>query len=157
MALGSGQSCFDQYDFSSNHDEYLMPENVAEIPPGLSDHAARILTTTRLNLNLPPESPKNWEQVDSNSNDYHSDPLDISSSLWLPEITDWWQHQEETHTTYTDLSDVARDIFSIIPQGVGVEASFSFGRDVIGWRRSNTTGESLRKKSRCKAVCSSQW
>jgi len=41
---------------------------------------------------------------------------------------------------------VARDIFSIIPHGVGVEASFSLGRDIIGWRQSKTTGETLREK-----------
>jgi len=40
---------------------------------------------------------------------------------------------------------VARDIFSLIPYGVGVEASFSLGRDVIGWRLSKTTGETLRQ------------
>jgi len=38
------------------------------------------------------------------------------------------------------------NIFSIIPHGVGVEASFSLGRDVIGWRQSKTTGETLREK-----------
>jgi len=41
---------------------------------------------------------------------------------------------------------VARDIVSIIPHGVGVEASFSLGRDVIGWRQSITTGKTLREK-----------
>jgi len=41
---------------------------------------------------------------------------------------------------------VARDIFSIIPHGVGVEASFSLGQDVISWRQSKTTGETLREK-----------
>jgi len=41
---------------------------------------------------------------------------------------------------------VARDIFSIIPHGVGVEASCSLGRDVIGWRQSRTTGETIREK-----------
>jgi len=50
------------------------------------------------------------------------------------------------HSKYADLSNVARDIFSIIPHGVGVEASFSLSRDVIGWRQSKTTGETLRKK-----------
>jgi hypothetical protein len=29
--------------------------------------------------------------------------------------------------------------------GVGVEASFSLGRDVIGWRQSKSTGETLRE------------
>jgi hypothetical protein len=40
---------------------------------------------------------------------------------------------------------VAHDIFSTIPHGVGVEASFSLGRDVIGWRQSKTTGKTLRE------------
>jgi len=50
------------------------------------------------------------------------------------------------HSKYTDLSNVAPDIFSIIPHGVGVEASFCLGWDVIGWRKSKTTGETLREK-----------
>jgi len=41
---------------------------------------------------------------------------------------------------------VARDIFSFIPHGVGVEASFSLGRDVNGWKQSKTTGETLREE-----------
>jgi hypothetical protein len=41
---------------------------------------------------------------------------------------------------------VARDIFSIVPHGVGVEASFSSAGDVIGWRNSKTTGETLHEK-----------
>jgi hypothetical protein len=72
--------------------------------------------------------------------------MEISSTFWIPDITDWWRQQEETHSKYADLSNVARDIFSIIPHGVGVEASFSLGRDVIGWRQSKTTGETLREK-----------
>jgi len=50
------------------------------------------------------------------------------------------------HSKYPDLSNVALNIVSIIPHGVGVEASFSLGRDVIGWRQSKTAGETLRKK-----------
>jgi len=46
---------------------------------------------------------------------------------------------------YADLCNVARDIFSTIPHDVGVEASFSLGRDDIGWRQSITTGETLRE------------
>jgi len=70
----------------------------------------------------------------------------ISSTFWILDITTWWHQQEKTHSKYADLSNVARDIFSVIPHGVGVEASFSLGRDVIGWRQSITTGETLRKK-----------
>jgi len=35
-------------------------------------------------------------------------------------------------------------MFSIIPRGVGVEASISLGEDVIGRRQSKTTGRTLR-------------
>jgi hypothetical protein len=72
--------------------------------------------------------------------------MEFSSTFWIPDITDWWRQQEETHSKYADLSNVARDIFSIIPHGVGVEVSFSLGQDVIGWRQSKTTGETLREK-----------
>jgi len=72
--------------------------------------------------------------------------MDISSTFSLPDITGRWRQQEETHSKYADLSNVARDIFSIIPHGVGVEASFPLGQDVIGWRQSKTTGETLREK-----------
>jgi len=71
--------------------------------------------------------------------------MEISSTFWIPDITDWWRQQVEMHSKYADLSNVARDIFSIIPHGVGVEASFSLGRDVISWRQSKTTGETLRE------------
>jgi len=54
---------------------------------------------------------------------------------------------KKKRTKRTPISpNVARDIFSIIPHGVGVEASFSLPRDVIGWRQSKTRGETLREK-----------
>jgi len=146
MASGSYQSSFDPYDLSSDDKEYLTPNNVAETTPGRSDRAARLLTAARLYLNSPPEAPKNWRQINPNLNDYHSVPMEISSTFWIPDTTDWWRQQEETHSKYADLSNVACDIFSIRPHGVGVEASFSLGRDVIGWRQSKTTGETLREK-----------
>jgi len=145
-ASGSYQSSFDPYDSSSNDEEYLTPNNVAETTPGRSNRAARLFTAARLFLNSPPEAPKNCGQINPNLNDYHFGPMEISSTFWIPDITNWWRQQEETHSKYADLSNVARDIFSIIPHGVGVEASFSLGRDVIGWRQSKTTGETLREK-----------
>jgi len=119
---------------------------VAGTTPGQSDCAAPLLTAARFYLNLPPEAPKNWGPSDPNLNHYHSDPMEISSSFWLPDSTKWWRQQEETHSKYANLSNMARDIFSIIPHAVGVEASFSLGRDVIGWRQSITTGETLCEK-----------
>lgn len=47
---------------------------------------------------------------------------------------------------YTDLSNVAYNIFTIIPYDVTVEASVSLRRDLIGWRQSNTRGKTLPKK-----------
>jgi hypothetical protein len=145
-ASGSYQSSFDPYDSSSDDEEYLTPNNVAEMTPGRSDHAARLLTAIRLYLISLPEAPKNWAQINPNLNDYHSNPVEISSTFWIPDITDWWRQQEETHSKYADLSNVAHGIFSIIPHGVGVEASFSLGRDVTSWRQSKSTGETLREK-----------
>jgi len=40
---------------------------------------------------------------------------------------------------------MACDIFSIVPHGVGVEASSSVVQHVIVWRQSQTTGETLRE------------
>jgi len=127
MASGSYQSSFDPYDSSSDDEEYLTLNNVAETTPGRSDRAAHLLTAARLYLISPPEVPKNWGQSNPNLNDYHSDPMEISSTFCIPDITNWWRQQEETHSKFADLSNVARDIFSIIPHGVGVEASLSLG------------------------------
>jgi hypothetical protein len=74
-----------------------------------------------------PEAPMNRGQINPNPNDYHSDPMDIISTFWMLGITDWWRQQEETHPKYADLSNVVHNIFSIIPRGVGVEASYSLG------------------------------
>jgi len=40
MASRSGQSAYDAYCLSSDDEEYLMPNNVAEMTPGRSDRAA---------------------------------------------------------------------------------------------------------------------
>jgi hypothetical protein len=56
------------------------------------------------------------------------------------------------HSKYADLPKVAGNIFSIIPRGVRVEASFSLGQDVIDWRQFKTTGETL-----CKTVVSREF
>jgi hypothetical protein len=50
------------------------------------------------------------------------------------------------HSNYSNLPNALRDIFSIIQHGVGVEASFSLGRDVIDWKQSTTTSKTLCEK-----------
>jgi len=98
MASGSCQSFFDPYDLSSDDEEYLTPNKVAETTPERSDRAARLFTAARLYLNSPPEAPKNWGQIDPNLNHLHSDPMEIRSTFLLPDITDWRRQQEEMHS-----------------------------------------------------------
>jgi len=90
-ASGSYQSSFDPDDLCSDDEESLTPNNVAETTPRRSDRAARLLTAARLYLNSPPEAPKNWGQINPNLIEYHSDPMEISSTFWIPDITDWWR------------------------------------------------------------------
>ena len=116
---------------------------MAETTRRRSDRAACLLTAARLHLNFQSEAPKTWGQTNPNLNDRQSMPMEISRKYWLPDITDWWRQREETHSKYTNLSNIACDIFSIIPHGVGVEASYSLSRDDISWRQSNSTGETL--------------
>ena len=145
-ASGSGQWSLDSYDLSRDDKKYFTPNIVAETTPGRSDCTARSVTAARLCLNSPPEAPNNRGRSDPNINDYHSDPMGMSSTFWIPDITDLWRQQEETRQQYADLSNVAHDIVSIIPHGVTVVASISLGRHVNGWRQSETTGKTLREK-----------
>ena len=98
MASRSGQSSYDPYDLSSDDEQYFMPNTVAETTPGQSDCAARLTTAARLYLNSPPESQQNWWQINPNLDDYHFDPMVIGRTFWLPDMTDWWWPQEETHS-----------------------------------------------------------
>jgi len=72
--------------------------------------------------------------------------MEISSTFSILDITNWWRQQVETLSQNVNLSNMARDIISIIPHGVGVESSFSSGWDVYPWRQSQTTGEILSEK-----------
>jgi len=140
-----GQSSNDSAGLSSDDEEYWMPCNVAEITIKQSNCESSLLTVARIYLNWPSESTKNLGHMNLNLNDYHSDPMQFSSTFWIPDIKHWWWKKEETDSKYANLPSVACDTFSIIPHGVGVEASFLLGWDVFGWRESKTTGETLRE------------
>jgi len=151
-ASGSYQSSSDPYDLSSDDEEYLTPNNVAETTPGWSGRAARLLTAARLYFNSPPEAPKNWGQINPNLNDYHSDPMKISSTFWIPDMTDWCRQQEETQSKYADLAKhilyhttwcQSGGQFFPWPRCYRLEAVKNHRRDPS-------------RKSRRKAVCSSQ-
>jgi hypothetical protein len=72
--------------------------------------------------------------------------MEISSTFWLLEVTNWWHQHEETQSKYIDLSNEAHNIISIIPHGVGVEATSSLWLDDIGWSQSKTPGKRHREK-----------
>jgi hypothetical protein len=116
---------------------------VAENVLGQNNPAVGFSTAARLFLNLLRESPKDWEHVNLSLNDYDTDSIEICSIFWLPDITDRWRQHEEMHPKYNNVPIIPYNITYIIPHGVGVEAGCSLGRDVIGWRQSKTTCESL--------------
>jgi len=124
----------------------MTPDDVAETTPWQIDRADPLLPPTSLCLNSLTEVPKNLGQINTNPNDYQSDPMEISSTLWIPDITDWWRYQEETHSMSVAFSNVARNIFWIIPYRVTVDASFSPGQDVTGCRQQKTASRTLDKK-----------
>jgi len=144
MASRSGQTSYDPYDSSSNDGEYLMPNNVAKMTPGWSNCAARPLTAARLYLNSPPELTQNGGK--------------LIRILMITTLTKWTLVVHvgyrisptgcgsKKKCTESNLPNVARDEFSTIHHGVGVEARFSHRRDVFRWRQPNTTGESVPEK-----------
>jgi hypothetical protein len=111
-----------------------MPKSIAEMTPGRIDWAICYMTTARHYLNSWADVPLHWQQLNPNLNDCHSDCMEISSTCWLLDITDWWCQQGEMHSKHTDTSIVAQNIISTGLQGVGVEASIALGRDIIGCR-----------------------
>jgi len=145
-ASGSCQSSIDPYDLFSDEEESITPNNVAETTPEWRDCALCLFISASIYLNLPPEALKNRGQIDPNLNDYHSEPMVISSTFKIPDIINWRHQQEKTHSQFTDLLNVAHNIFSIIPPAVRGEDRFSLARDVISWRQSKTKGETIRKK-----------
>jgi hypothetical protein len=90
IATGSYQPSFDPYDLFSDDDEYFLRNDLAVTTSRRSDHAVYLLSSTRLFLNSPSEVPTNWGQINPNLNDYHSDPMEISSTFWIVDITDLW-------------------------------------------------------------------
>jgi len=131
---------------SSDDEEYFMPERTAEITPGQRNCAVCFLTAVRICLDSPSKVKMIWGQVDPSLNDFHSDHMQSSGTFWPLDITDWCRQQAEMHPTFTNLSNVAQDIFSIIPHIVGVKASLTLGQDQIGCRLRETTSNMYREK-----------
>jgi len=88
---GLAQSSLDPYDLSSGDEDYSTPEGVAETTPGWCDCTACLLMAAGPYFDSPPETPKHWGQINPNINDYHSDPMEISCTSRILDITDWWR------------------------------------------------------------------
>jgi hypothetical protein len=127
MASRSVQSSDHRYNLSSDDEECLRPKNVVKMTLGRNDWLSALLTAARLYMNSAPELPQNWGQINPNHNDHHSGSTEINCTFSIPGITDWWRQQEETHSKYANLSNVAHNIVSIIPHGVEVEARLFLG------------------------------
>jgi len=112
-------------------------------------------STTRLPVNSPRESQKSCGQIDPQLNECHSDPMEIGISWWIPDITDWWRQQQETHSMYADLNSGARHIL--------YHTTWYRSRGQwISWARCHQL-EAVKNhmwdyssEGRCKAVCWSQ-
>jgi hypothetical protein len=88
MASASRQLSLDPHHLSCDNEQYLTPTDVAKTTPRRSDRAARLLTATRLCLNSPLEVPMSRGQINPNVDHYHSNPMEISSTFSIPDITD---------------------------------------------------------------------
>jgi len=88
MASGFDQCSFNPCDSRSDDEQYATPNNVLETTPERSDRAVHSLTTARLYFCSPHVAPKNWGQINPSLNNYHSNPMRMSITFWLPDITD---------------------------------------------------------------------
>jgi len=143
----SRQSCSDQQHLFSADNEYLMAKNGAKMTLGRSNHTAHLLTAARSIQTSLPELPQNWGQINLNPNDYHSNRIQLSHTCWQSAISDCSTHQAATHSKYTDHSNVAHDITSIIPNCIRVEINIFLARDVMSWRQLETTNHTYRKNA----------
>jgi hypothetical protein len=91
------QSSFDPCHLSNDEEEYIIL-NVPEPTPQTSGGAAWVLTVGRLYLNSLHNTTPNWKQNNSNLNYYHSDPMEIRSTFWIPDIMDWRRTWADTHS-----------------------------------------------------------
>ena len=144
--LSPGESLY----FSDSEDADFE-ETARPIYPGITPARAsrqeRMKDVARSYLSTLPVDIASIDQRRPNIDDLKSeDPDEMTAGFWKPDVAAYWLQQEENFGEYAVLARMARDIFSVIPHGVGVESSFSLGRDLIGWRQSSTNGETLRRK-----------
>jgi len=137
------------YCVDSDSDDEI-PASLLTATPRRTNHRAQLVGIARQYLENSRIDAASIGQInpanDDSLTDPDANPNDVTGSFWSPSVAAWWKQQVNTASEYAPMAEMARDIFSVIPHGVGVEASFSLGRDVIGWRQSKTSGSTLQQK-----------
>ena len=146
---GNGEKVLPQIyglESSDEEDNIQMTESTYSTPRTASrksllmQQARQYLANARVNIESEQHDYPIGDELMSD------DPEEVTASFWYPDVAGWWMKQERRMGDYRDLARMARDIFSVMPHGVGVEASFSLGRDVISWRQSRTKAATLQQK-----------
>lgn len=79
----------------------------------------------------------------------NQDPTRITVSWFNPTPDNFWRQVSspslsQHHQYLLPVEQMARDIYSCVPHGVGVESSFSIGRNVLSWKQSRMTASTLQ-------------
>ena len=133
--------------FSESSDDFAHRSGTPACPPITPARALQqdcLMEVARKYINSVNADPAALGQHPPKTDDLKSDnPQELTAAFWKPDVTAYWREQEDSCTQYAPLARMARDVFSVIPHGLGVEASFSLGRDVLGWRQCRTSGDML--------------
>ena len=136
--------------FSKSSDDFTHEPDTPACPPITPARALqqdRLMEVASKYINSVNADPAALGQHPPKTDDLKSDNLlELTAAFWKTDVAAYWRMQEDSCTEYAPLARMARDIFSVIPHGVGVEASLSLGRDVVGWRQCRTSGDTLQKK-----------
>jgi hypothetical protein len=136
------------YTFDSDSDDNQSLSALPTTTPRRTSRRENLLRIAHQYLDNSRVDPASFGQTNPGGDDTDGDtnPDLASGCFWSASVAAWWKHQVTHVTEYAPLSQMARNIFAVMPHGVGVEASFSLGRDVIGWRQARTSGATLQQK-----------
>ena len=135
--------------FSDSSDEFIHGSDPTcpPVTPARALQQDRLMEVARKYINSANADPATLGQHPPKTDDLKSDdPQEMTAAFWKPDVAAYWQAQENSLSEFAPLARMARDVFLVIPHSVGVEASFSLGRDIMGWRQCRTAGDTLQKK-----------
>jgi hypothetical protein len=105
------------------------------------------LTTPMLCLNSPPEAPKNWGQINLDHNDYHSNLMEICSTIgYQISLTGGANRRKRTQST--PISLMWHGTYSVLyPVVSKTRAVFPFGEMVLAGDSLQLLAKHFGKKS----------